>query len=146
MRTSSGQRAWDLRTHGWAAQSECERSATMVRGTWGQYVAVSLSPTHLSHTRNINPFENKVWEVYFYKEVCSFVNWICHHVSAYICMYMSIHHKEGHKIYVILYWKQIYTTSNGHSDEFISWMRLFALHIALEKRMNPTILPSTMGR
>ena len=37
--------------------------------------SLSLSPTHLSHTRNINPFENKVWGVYFYKEVCSFVHW-----------------------------------------------------------------------
>ena len=37
--------------------------------------SLSLSPIHLSHTRHINPFENKVWEVYFYKEVCSFVHW-----------------------------------------------------------------------
>ena len=31
--------------------------------------SLSPSPTHLSHTTNINPFESKVWEVYFYKEV-----------------------------------------------------------------------------
>ena len=37
--------------------------------------SLSPSPTHLSHTTNINPFENKVWEIYFYKEVCSFVHW-----------------------------------------------------------------------
>ena len=37
------------------------------------YSSLSLSPTHLSHTTNINPFENKEWEVYFYKEVCSFI-------------------------------------------------------------------------
>ena len=29
----------------------------------------------ISHTTSINPFENKVWEIYFYKEVCSFVHW-----------------------------------------------------------------------
>ena len=28
--------------------------------------SLSSSPTHLSHTTNINPFENKKWEVYFY--------------------------------------------------------------------------------
>ena len=39
------------------------------------YNSLSPSPTYLSHTTNINPFENKVWEVYFYKEVCPFVYW-----------------------------------------------------------------------
>ena len=41
----------------------------------GQYSSLSPSLAHLSHTTNINPFENKVWELYFYKEVCSFVHW-----------------------------------------------------------------------
>ena len=34
------------------------------RRTWGQYISLSPSPAHLSHTTNINPFENKVWEIY----------------------------------------------------------------------------------
>ena len=34
---------------------------------------ISLHPS-FTHHRNINPFENKVWEIHiFYKEVCSFV-------------------------------------------------------------------------
>ena len=51
--------------------------------------SLSPSPTHLSHTTNIHPFENKVWEIYFYEEVCSFVHWsrrcvwLCY---AYICI------------------------------------------------------------
>ena len=49
----------------------------------GQYRSLSLSPAHLSHTTNINPFENKVWEIYFYKEVCSFVHW-----SSSLCLIM----------------------------------------------------------
>ena len=41
-----------------------------------------------SHTQPFcNPFENKVWEVYFSKEVCSFVN-IVDYVPAYICMHI----------------------------------------------------------
>ena len=36
---------------------------------------ISLHPS-LTHHRNINPFENKVWEIYYFKEVCSFVHWI----------------------------------------------------------------------
>ena len=31
---------WPSLTHGWAAHPECERSAAMVRRTWGQYVSV----------------------------------------------------------------------------------------------------------
>ena len=57
-------------THGWATQPRLERS------TAGSICSsLSLSPTHLLHTTNINPFENKVWERYFYKEVYSFVHW-----------------------------------------------------------------------
>ena len=54
-------------THGWAAQPEWERSAAMVRGTLVQCVAVCPnSPlTHNQHQPFRNPFENKVWEVYF---------------------------------------------------------------------------------
>ena len=61
------------------------RSAAIARGTWGQYVAVcSVSNSPLTH----NPFatlSNKVWEVYFSKEVCSFVI-IVDFVSACICI------------------------------------------------------------
>ena len=56
-------------THGWAAQPKWGRSAAMAKRTLGQNNSLSSSPTHLSHTTNINPFENKVWEIYFYKEV-----------------------------------------------------------------------------
>ena len=56
-------------THGLANQPRWEKS------TAGQYSSLSPSAAHLSHTTNINPFENKMWEIYFYKEVCSFVHW-----------------------------------------------------------------------
>ena len=53
VRTSSQQRAWALRTPGWAAQQNEKRSAAKDRGTWGQYVAVySVSNSPLTH----NPF------------------------------------------------------------------------------------------
>ena len=59
---------------------------------WFICSSLSPSPTHLSHTTNINPFENKVWEVYFYKEVCSFVHrsrhccWLCFRMYyVYVC-------------------------------------------------------------
>ena len=67
-------------THGWAAQPECERSAAMVRRTWGQYVAVCPRLQLTSHTQPTSTlFENKVWEVYFYKEACTFFHWSCHY-------------------------------------------------------------------
>ena len=53
--------------------------------------SLSPSPTHLSHTTNINPVENKLWKVYFfYKEECSFVHWsspLCLMMFR-ICLYM----------------------------------------------------------
>ena len=65
-----------------SSQAEWERSAAKDRGTWGQYVAVcSVSNSPLTH----KPFENKVWEVYFSKEACSFVI-IVDYVSACICI------------------------------------------------------------
>ena len=63
-------------THGWATKPRWGRSVAMdERRTLNQNNSLSPSPAHLSHTTNINPFENKVWEIYFYKEVCSFVHW-----------------------------------------------------------------------
>ena len=68
-----------------------ERSASMVRITWGQYVAVCPPFTiHLSHTTNINPFENKVREIYFYKEVCSFFRWSSYIMFNFVSAYISI--------------------------------------------------------
>ena len=43
----------------------------MRRSPLSEYM--SLHPS-LTHHRNISPFENKVWEIHFYKEVCSFVH------------------------------------------------------------------------
>ena len=61
---------------------EWERSAAIARATWGQYVAVcSVSNTQPFR----NPFENKVWEVYFSEYVCSFVI-IVDYVSVCICI------------------------------------------------------------
>ena len=64
---------------------EWERSAAIVSGTGGQYVAFcSVSNSPLTY----NPFatlSNKVWEVCFSKEVCLFVI-IVDFVSAYICI------------------------------------------------------------
>ena len=47
--------------------------------------SLSPSPTYLSHNNKHHPFENKVWEVYFYKEVCSFVHW-----SSSVCFVMYL--------------------------------------------------------
>ena len=75
---------------GWAAQQNEEEelrwSEELGVNMW-QSLSVSNSPlTHNQHQPFRNPFENKVWEVYFSKEVCSFVHWSCH-VSAYIRIY-----------------------------------------------------------
>ena len=79
-----------------SSPAEWERSAVIVRGTWGQYVAVcSVSNSPLTH----NPFENKVWEVYFPKEVCSFVI-ILDFVSVCICIRIVVSY--GYKTIMII--------------------------------------------
>ena len=55
-----------------SSPAEWERSAVIVRGTWGQYVAVCC-----------NPFEYSVRGI-FSKELCSFI--IVDYVSACICI------------------------------------------------------------
>ena len=85
VRTSSEQRAWHLRTPGWAAQQNEKEVLLSSEELGGQYVAVcSVSNSPLTH----NPFatlSNKVWEVYFSKELCLFVI-IVDYVSACICI------------------------------------------------------------
>ena len=73
--------------HRLSSAAEWGRSDAIVKGTWGQYVAVcSVSNSPLTHNQYQpfrNPFENKVWVVYFSREVCSFVHW-----SSYIMLTM----------------------------------------------------------
>ena len=68
-----------------SSPTERERSAAKDKGTGAQYVAVcSVSNSPLTH----NPYatiSDKVWEVYFSKEVCSFVI-IVDFVYACICI------------------------------------------------------------
>ena len=52
--------------------------------------SLSPSPTHLSHTSIINPVENEVWELYFYKEVYSFVHWSRHY--CWLCFPIYLYH------------------------------------------------------
>ena len=51
-------------------------------------ISSSLSPssTHLYNSTNITPFENTMLEVYFYKEVCSFVHWSRHYCWLCFCL------------------------------------------------------------
>ena len=49
------------------------------RGELGSILQSFLvSNSSLTHNKH-HPFDNKVWEIYFYKEVCSFVCWSRHY-------------------------------------------------------------------
>ena len=84
--------------HGWATLLRRERSAAMVRRTWGQYSSLSPSPAHLSQTRNITLSRIKCERYIFIKKcVRSFIEnrhyvWLC---SAYICIciYMRLYNR-----------------------------------------------------
>ena len=75
-------------------QPRWERSTAMVEEELGVNIAVCPRLQLISHTQQHHPFTNKVWERYFYKEVCSFVHWSLYiigwlfpHVSIYLYMY-----------------------------------------------------------
>ena len=83
----------------WRKRVRDIRAASTIWWWWWWCSSLSQSPTHLSHTTNIIPFENIVWEIYFYKEVCSFVHWsssLCLIMfRIYLYMYVAIKHREA---------------------------------------------------
>ena len=62
-------------THCWATPAKMRKKCCYGQKNLGQYVVVCPCLQLTSHGQEIHPFENKVWEIYFYKEVCSFVHW-----------------------------------------------------------------------
>ena len=53
-------------THGWATPAKMRKKCCYGQKNFGSICSsLSPSPTHLSHTTNINPFENKVCEIIF---------------------------------------------------------------------------------
>ena len=92
VRASARQRAWDLRTPV-KQPSRMRKKCCYIQRNGSQYVAVcsvtNLPLTHNQHQPFRNPFENKVWEVYFSKEVCSF-DIIVDYVSECICILIVV--------------------------------------------------------
>ena len=81
-------------THSWAALSECERSAAMVRRTLGQYVAVCPRFQLTSHTQPASTLSRIKCERYIFLKKCvrSFVEvhhycWLCFRLYLYLYRY-----------------------------------------------------------
>ena len=80
-------------THGLATPAKMRKKCYYGQKNFGSICSsLSPSPTHLLHTTNINPFENKKCERYHFIKNCvrSFIEvrhyvWLC---SAYICIYI----------------------------------------------------------
>ena len=88
--TRSRQRAWGSQWPPVEQASRMRKKCCYSQRNLGS-IYCSLFRLQLTfHTQPFrNPFENKVWEVYFSKEVCSFVI-IVDYVSAYICIRIVI--------------------------------------------------------
>ena len=90
--------------------------------------SLSPSPTHLSHMASINPFENKVWEIYFYKEVCLFIHWGRHYCwlyfRIYLYMYMAIQHVYLKMVGEWIDWNLVETTKATQRMSSIVWTTL----------------------
>ena len=78
---------------GWAAQQNEKEVLLKTEELEVNMLQSVQSPTHLSHTT----LWNKVWEVYFSKEVCSFII-IVDYVSACICVYLYMYYGYATKI------------------------------------------------
>ena len=102
--------------------------------------SLSPSPTHLSHITNINTFQNKVWEVYFYKEVCSFVHWnssllltMFPHIFMYmycvvVCGYTTERYFFFPSFFKKWYWTIIYSFEGAINKSIISWIFISNAH------------------
>ena len=79
-----------------------ERSAAMVRRTGVNIEVYPCLHSPLTYKKH-HPFENKVWEIHFYKEVFSFVHWssslclIMFRIYLYMYMYAAIQHQQYKK-------------------------------------------------
>ena len=109
-------------TQGWAAQPRWGRSAAMVtRRTLGQYVAICLCLQLTSYTQLTSTLSNKVWEVYFYKEVCLFVHWslsLCLIMFRMYCVYICGYITFRNHIFKI-YTYQENEALNSYNDWYV---------------------------
>ena len=92
VRVSARQRAWTLRTpveQPSRMRKKCCYNAEELGVNMWQSVLLQLTSHTYQHQPFRNSFENKVWEVYFSKEVCSFAI-IVYYVSACICIHIVV--------------------------------------------------------
>ena len=67
-----------LVTPGWVTQAKMRKKYRYGRGRTWVNIAVRLCLHSFLKLNEHQPFKNMVWEIYFYKEVCSFVCWSRH--------------------------------------------------------------------
>ena len=120
VRASARQRAWALRTPVEETVMLWSREELWVNML--QSVPVSNSPlTHNRYQPFRNPFENEVWEVYFSKEVCSFVI-IVDYVSACICIHIVLSWLYNICMYVFIYVLEKKLEGNWPQSYKLYWM------------------------
>ena len=81
-----------LVNHGWAALPECERSAAIVRRTWGQYVAVCPRLQLTSHTQETSTLSRIKCERYIFIKKCvrSFIE-VHHYCWLFLRIYLYMY-------------------------------------------------------
>ena len=94
---------WALRDPRLSNPSQDEKEVLLWSEELGSICSrLSPSPTHLSHTTNISPFENKFSRIFFYKEVCSFFHWSRHYCWLCFRLYLYYVYVCGYTTYSYL--------------------------------------------
>ena len=119
LRASGRQRAWALSDPWYSSPAKTRKKCCYVKRNFGSVCSsLSLSPPHLSHITNSNPFATlsriKCERYIFYKEVCSFVHWSRHYVD-YVSAYSCI------RIRIVMVVTIQYRTGASPSDCFVSY-------------------------
>ena len=87
-------------TRGWATPAKMRKKCCYCQKNLGQYVAVCPRLQLTCHTQLTSTLSRIKCEIYFYKEVCSFVHWSRHYgwlyFRIYLYMYGAIQHKDPH--------------------------------------------------
>ena len=107
-------------SHVWATQAKKRKKCCHGRGrTWANIAVRPCIHSFITHHKH-HPFENKMWEIYFYKEVFSFVCWSRHY--SWLCSRVFLYTRNivYNSCFTAIVWKSnLFDKKNVHFSLYI---------------------------